>query len=232
MPAAFFIFTAQLFHRRKSSRLGASQTGMTLIEIMVVLAIIGAFIMIGPARLMNKGTEFKNELQKMQLMARTLRSKARIHNTTYRLVLFMPGEKDPNPRHRFWVESTAKNATVSYSKDVKMTSPLIEAEKNRNKKKEDIPPDTSGFQVDQMVMKKPTELPKGYKFSSVENMQREQPITSEVAFVHFFPSGLVEETALHISGGEKMHWTIYFPAMTGAVEILDGETPLRDLRPQ
>lgn len=207
--------------------------GFTLIEIMIVLTIIGTMAALAPKALFNRSSEFKNEMLKFGPLGQTLRNKARIKNMTYRLVFFVgPAEskssKDKNPmRPQFWVESSSRAELIPTAEE----SERYKDEK-KSAKEGDETSNHDGFQPDTSIMKKPKTLPDKFTIEEIEYGAREQSVKNGIAYVHFFPSGLVEEAVVHIGNGDSYNWSIYFQPLTGVVDVHSAKQNLKDLRPQ
>ena len=195
------------------------RNGFTLIEIMVVITIIAAVLAIGAPRLFDKKTQIQAAVRKISTLTRQIRNSARIFNTTSRLVISFDEKKG----HSFWVESAAGNVTL-------LSEDQEKEEARRNDAKSEKP--KSVFSPDVRVLKKPEYLPKGLYFDRVEYATRDKPIESGVAYIHFFPQGLVEEVAIHISDHKTLHWTITVHPLTGRNQIFDGDIKLKEVSEQ
>ena len=204
------------------SKIHKNQRGLTLIEIMIVLVIVAGFFALALPALNDKKRELRSEIRKFKVLARSLRAKARVSNTTYRIVIEMPEERAEDPTHKFWVEASSERVTIM-TEDQKKD---LESELAEDKDIDNL----FGFALDESFFKEPKELPDGLKFSRVEYTDRDDPIREGKAFIHFFPSGLVEESAIHISGLEgEMNFTISFHPLTGNADIIFKDVELKDL---
>ena len=160
-----------------------NEKGLTLIEIMIVIVIVAAFFALALPSLNDKKRELRSEIRKFKLLARSMRAKARVSNTTYRLVITMPEERAEDPVHKFWVESSTERVTIMTEDQKKDLESELDEEEDIN--------NLFGFKRDEGFFKEPKELPRELKFSRVEFADREDPIKEGVAYIHFFPSGLV-----------------------------------------
>ncbi|WII71932.1 type II secretion system protein [Bdellovibrio sp. 22V] len=191
-----------------------SQKGFTLIEIMIVLAIMGALIAIGVPRLMNKEENVKTVARHLLVLSKEIRNKARLTNSTYRLVIDM----DPQ-EPKYWVEKA--------SGPQKIDPELYEKEKEEEKG-EDAPPPL--FQLDKSLTKKEKVLPGKLRFISVETVNMKAPMTDGIAYIHFFPEGFVEAAAVQIQMANNSIWTLVFNPLTGQADIIEKAQSLKDIQ--
>lgn len=193
-----------------------SQKGFTLIEIMIVLAILAAVLVVGAPRLFKSNTNIKTVARQLIVLSKETRNKARLTNSTYRLVINM----DPQDE-KYWVERASGPRPVdpeAYEK----------AKEKESERKEDAPPPL--YQIDKSLTKGEQSLPKGLRFGSVETINMKSPITSGVAYIHFFPEGFVEASALQITDGNNLTWTLVFNPLTGQADIIEKASSLKDIQ--
>ncbi|MGE5086713.1 MAG: Tfp pilus assembly protein FimT/FimU [Bacillota bacterium] len=193
-----------------------NRRGFTLIEVMIVLALVAALITIGAPRIFKKQNNIKATARHFMVLSREIRNKARLSNSTYRLVIDMEGSP-----HKYWVEKA--NGPQPIDPDA--------AEKEREKskdKEEGAPPPL--FQIDKSLTKKEKDLPDGFRFAQVETVNTQEPISSGKAYIHFFPEGFVEAAAIQISDGNKLTWTLVFNPLTGQADIIEKAQSLKDIQ--
>lgn len=188
-----------------------SRKGFTLIEIMIVLAIISAVMLVAAPRLSKKNTNVKTIAREFLVLSKEVRNKARLSNSTYRIVINMEPDNES-----YWVERASGPRPVDPDA----------AEKEKDSK-EDQPP--SAFQIDKSITKKQKKLPSGLRFASVESINMKAPVTSGAAYIHFFPEGFVEASALQITDGNNLTWTLVFNPLTGQADIVEKAATLKDI---
>lgn len=193
----------------------SSQRGFTLIEIMIVLAIVAALITVAAPRLVNKDANIKSVARSIVILGKEIRNKARLTNSTYRLAINL----DPK-EGKYWIERANGPQAVDPN--------AYEKDKEKNEDKENAPPPL--FQMDKSLFKKEKTLPKGLYFGSVETINMKSPITSGLAYVHFFPEGFVEAAAVQITDGNKLTWTLVFNPLTGQADIIEKAQSLKDTK--
>ena len=182
-----------------------------MVEIMIVVVIIGLVSATAISRFFNRDNSFKEEVRNFKLLTSSLHNSAKLSHLTFRIVIQMGDESGDGP-HKYWVENSTKaGAQIS--------------EKDSSEQR-------SGFTKNTSVLKKEMTLPNGVKFESVEIAGEDQPITQGNAYIYFTPQGLVDESAIHISAGEGLDWTIAIHPLTGKSDIFTTKVLLKDLRNQ
>ncbi len=199
--------------------------GFSLIEILIVLAIVGLTVALLSQRIgKNEGREMRRDVRVFAAQLRELRNKARMRNSTYRLVINMP--EDNKEKQSYWVESSSKNTLIIYDEEIlkKRRESMSEEERKKNE-------DPSGFKEDGEVSKGgPQPLPNSLIFKSVEIASQKKEYTAGRVYIHFFPEGRVEEAVIHISDGDKLNWSLAIHPLTGRVDIINKEKKLKDIQ--
>lgn len=194
-----------------------NKRGFTLIEVMIVIAIIAGLIAVGAPRLLKKDSNSKAVIRQLVVLVKEIRNQAKLFNSTYRLVIRIePGHES------YWVEKSNGPALIDKEK-------LVEEYEGKNKnddKDKEAPPPL--FQIDKRLSKKEKTLPSNLHFAQVETINMSQPITSGLAYIHFFPEGLLEASAIQITDN-KNTWTLVFNPLTGQADIVEKPVNLKDI---
>lgn len=191
-----------------------AEKGLSLIEVMIVLVLLGGIAVLGLPRIGSHKNELKATMRKLSVLGKQLQVNARLQYRTYRLA-FDLSKKNP---HSFWVESAQ-----GYISESPNNEDFEEDEEDGEEQNS-----MATFQPDTSILKKPIELPKPLLFKDIE-------VTGGIieegkAYVHFFPQGIVEDVAIHLSDGEDLEWTIVYHSLTGKGHISSRYLSLRDLR--
>jgi prepilin-type N-terminal cleavage/methylation domain-containing protein len=196
----------------------SSSHGFTLIEIMIVIAIIAAVLAVGSQSLLNTNSQMRSSVRKIATVTRMMRNVSRLSSVTARLVVNMDDEKG----HSYWVESTPGATLLKTEEQEKELERLTDIQREDMEKK-------SSFKLETRIMKKPVKLPRGLFFESVEYTSRSKPVTAGKAFIHFLPSGLAEQAAIHITDKKTLNWTIEINPLTGKANLYERKLTLKEL---
>lgn len=195
-----------------------SRSGFSLLEITVVLVIVGAIIAIAAPRLFDKRSETRKVFRDFIVAGKDIKSRAKLNGATYRMSFDLT--EDSNT---WWVEKSSRAIVISQAQLEK------EAEARKNKDTEAPPPP---FQPDTSIFKDKQTLPSGYKFKQVESGSLDIVTTEGMAYIHFFPQGLIETAALQIEDPKGTVWTLVYNPLTGKSDIIPEAKSLKDLARQ
>lgn len=198
---------------------------MTLIEIMIVLAIVGAVVVTAMPYMTNRNSKTKAFLRQMTVLSRELHTRAKLQGTVYRLVLDLKEADDPRKvvEQSYWVEKS-NGRTVLKANEEEAVAKALEESKDEKKA------DPRGFQLDPSITKEPRPIPSGLKFDRVELARLERPITNGKAYIHYLPEGLTDEANIHIKGQKTQAWTITIHPLTGKAELVEKTLSLKDMK--
>jgi general secretion pathway protein H len=191
------------------------RNGFTLIEVMIVIAIIAGMIAIGAPRLLKKNANMKTTARQLTVLVKEVRNRAKLFNSTYRLVIRM--EKG---NESYWVE---KGNGIQLIDPEAITK---ERENKDHKKEENAPPPL--FSLDKAMMKKERTLPTNLHFVQVETANMSQAVSEGIAYIHFFPQGMMEASGIQITD-QKNTYTLVFNPLTGQADIIEKAVNLKDL---
>jgi general secretion pathway protein H len=198
-------------------KLSPSKGGFTLIEVMIVIAIMAGLIAVGAPRLLKKDANMKTAARQLTVLVKEIRNQAKLFNSTYRLVIRIePGHES------YWVEKSNGPALI----DKEKLKEEIEGKNKDKKPEEGAPPPL--FQIDKRLSKKEKILPSNLHFTQVETSNMSQPVTSGIAYIHFFPEGLMEASTIQLAD-KKNTWTLVFNPLTGQADIVEKAVNLKEL---
>jgi len=198
------------------------QAGFTLLELMVVVAIIAATVAAVIPRIASRNNKNKAVLRAFTTLTRQLHLKSKLNGYTYRIVLDMKDGERGKESQGYWVEKSESGALVKPGEE------KIKLEKDSNGKFKAI----NDFNLDTTIMKQPEVLPAGMHIEKVELSRLPDPITTGKAFIHFLPQGLVEESAIHLKTDQGQKWTIAIHPLTGKAEVISDSMSLQDIKSQ
>lgn len=183
----------------------------------MVLVIIGAILAISAPRLFDKKSDTRRVFRDFIVAGKDLKNKAKVSGSTYRLAFDLKENEQS-----WWVEKSTKAVIIDKAKLEKER----EAGKKTEKEEGSPPPD---FQLDASIFKKKQILPAGYKFKQIESGSLDLIITEGLAYIHFFPQGLIETSALQIEDPKGNIWTLVYNPLTGRSDVIPEAKFLKDL---
>ncbi len=190
--------------------------GFTLIEIMIVLAIVGAAFAIALPRLQRKSENIKAVARHLMVLGKEVRNRARLGNVTMRIVV----DLDPT-RPKYWVERSTGPKLIATDAELEKAK---EKEKSKDEK-DKTPPEWS---IDHALIKDKKSLPEGLYFASVETLHMKAPQTEGQAYIYFFPEGLMEAAALQITNKKALTWTLLYNPLTGQADVVEKARGLKE----
>ncbi len=188
--------------------------GFTLIEIMIVIAILGALMAVVAPKLVKKNQNPKQFVRKLTVLSKELKNFAKLKNSTYRLVF----ELDEAKGDTYWIEMANQKVLLSEED--------LRKEREANERDEYKSP----FTINKEMLKEPQQFPNGLIIQSIQTQSSPEPIKSGKAYVHFFPEGMVEETAIQITDKKNLKWTLYINPITGKMDVVQEFKELKDIR--
>lgn len=200
--------TVQIFKRK-------SQSGFTLIEVMMVLAILAAVMTLALPRLAKKEKNVRSAVRQIAILSKEVRNRARITSSTFRIV-FQIGQSPAT----YWVERASGLQLMDKDPD-----------SARQKRIKELNPEApSPWQKDTLLIKEEKSLPKGLVFGLLQTSQKKEPQEEGTAYVHFFPDGSVERTLLQITDKKDLTWSLVFHALTGQIDLVEKAKRLEDIQ--
>lgn len=187
--------------------------GFTLLEVLLVLAILGGIIGFGLPRMRSPQTNVRAVARQLSALAREVRNEARMKRMTYRIVFRMSENKD-----EYWIENAAGNYIIPSQTTIEKTQSLDEKDR----------PGSPFHKVDK-YSKKVKELPGTLHFGSIETTSTLRPITSGVAYIYFTPEGLTEQSVVQITDRKKITWSLIFNPITGHADIVEKAISLKEI---
>lgn len=204
---------------QKTSRLkNYSNHGLTLLEVLIVLAIMGFLIAFGLPKFKDPKSNVKSVVRKMAVLSREVRHNARIKRMTYRMVFRMGGANSAT-KDAYWVENAPANTLIPSQQTMESLAKMSSDEK---------PPEA--FQKATNLVKDERDLPKGLYIGSIETQGSPAPITEGLAYIYFTQEGLVEKSMIQITNKDKLTWTLIINPLTGHVDLVEKPMRLKDLQ--
>jgi general secretion pathway protein H len=195
------------------------KNGFSLLEMIIVISIIGAVTAIALPGLLDKKSNTRKVFREFVVAGKDIRNRAKLAGVTYRLAFRLTENKQA-----WWVEKANKNVLLDKKK---LEDARNEAKSTFRQKDDDKP--VSEFQPDTTIFKKEQTLPKGFFFKQIESGPQDLIATDGTAYIHFFPQGYIEPSAIQIIDDRKNIWTLVFNPITGQSDIIPDAKTLKDL---
>lgn len=199
----------------------SSISGLSLIEVMVVMVILVLVVSTSLPQFQNKNQRFKSLIRRFLVLGNKIRHNARLKNQIHRLVIDLGDEEEGEKREQsYWVELSSSPfalAPQNYERNEKTE------EEEEGEKKEPL------FSPANTILKKPINWPKTVKFESVEFPGQKEPILYNEVYIYFFPSGSIQEAAVHLMLNERTKKTFYFNSTTGEIKEFNKKIPLESI---
>ncbi len=218
--------------------------GMTLIEIMIVLVIVGGLLAVGVGLFSSLSkANLKGQALRLSGYVKYTYGQAAIQQKYYRMVI------DVNT-NEYWIEVSEKkddhlmtgggagsgSVAIGDVDGLAAPPPGLSATSRPSKARgkngyEEGDSEggvfgltrTRNFSAAQERLAKRRELQSGIRFASVTTSYDEGPITQGRAYINFYPNGFVDRSQIVISDKDDAKMTLELQPLTGKVDLFLGE---------
>jgi general secretion pathway protein H len=182
--------------------------GFSLIEMLVVVAIIA---MITGVSLPTVSSYFQLSLNSatrdLATVIKESYNAAVISGRVYRLAYDLK-------QNQYWVEAGPPDALLE-------TKETKEKEERKKRLFKDETEKQSPFSMDKTITRKKMSLPRGVTYEDIITQQSPEPLTSGIAYTHFFPHGLTEQSIIHLTDQSKHKASLVITPLIGNTDLYD-----------
>ncbi len=194
-----------------------------------MLGILGTLTIVAATRPKNPQKEFQRFFRRFSLMSKKIRNQALLENATYRIVFLLEDDEPP----KVWVEKSSKQVLLGNEKETreKFKEMLEDTQKKKVSKNKKPKADPDGFKKASRFNFQKLKMPRALKIKQIEVAGIDYPIDDGLVFFHYFPHGLVEETALQFTnqaGNYKS--TTVSDSISGELFTVSGHKSLKELQ--
>jgi len=207
--------------------LAHNQKGMTLIEIMITMAIIGAMMALGAAVLFpGNDARAREEAVRLAGMIKYLYDESVVKHKYFRIA-FNLDEKT------YKVESSSESFLVQMEGDDAAKKPPPAP--GSKPAPEPSPPAGENFveEADDSLTRERT-FPQGIKFKDIQVMHAKDPQQSGIVYAYIFPNGWIEPMVINVSDDdEEVFYSLEINPLTGKAKIRNEyyQAKEEDIRP-
>ncbi len=203
----------------------STELGFSLVEMLVVVALAA---LIGTMAVPSISNVFKISLgSTTRDLATTIRHAYNAAMMTKKVHRLVYDFKD----NQYWVEvgpqSLLMETEETRAKAEKARRFVKLSPEEEEKKKAESP-----FSIATYVTRKKTALPRGVTFEDVTTEQAKVPITEGVAYTHFFPHGIIEQTVIHLKDTSSHHATLVVEPLVGRSKVIERYVEAKEALPE
>jgi prepilin-type N-terminal cleavage/methylation domain-containing protein len=187
-----------------------STDGFSLVELLVVVALIGLISVIS---LPNVTSYFKLSLnsaaREMAGVFKESYNSSVMTGRVFRIVYDLKNQQ-------YWAESGPNTILLDTSDTKEREERRKRFTRDSDKKEQPV-----GFQLDKGVTRGKVSLPRGVEFRDVTSEQSKEPVTSGLTYTHFFPHGLTEQTIIHLKDTQNHNVSLVISTIAGRTKLIE-----------
>ncbi|MCB0348197.1 MAG: type II secretion system protein [Bdellovibrionales bacterium] len=206
--------TSALMHKSKKIFNNPNEKGFTLLEVMVVLAIIIGIVGLAITNLQPPSRSVRADIRNILVIGKRLSQQAQLDGKMYRIAFDLNDEQGS-----YWVESANRKTAGTASPSA---TPFGGSDSDEA--------DPRDFTPDTRILKKKAPLPKGFRFLKIILIDQDLAFEEGIGYVHFFPQGLADSAIIQIANqDESFSWTLVTNPLSGNIQLIDGLFSEKDL---
>ena len=189
-----------------------SKKGFTLIETLVVIALIAVIFSFMGKNMLLKGSRITDTFRFFSVLNRRLYTAAKLHREVYRLVIKIDDKKP----EEVWVEKKLKDSELLQVK-----------EQEKSNSKESV----KEYEKDPSFLKKPRKIFPLLSITSVESPYWKETKPKKMVYIYYYPKGPGPEAAFHFKREDNQaEWTLYFPPLQRELKLIKNNISLENIK--
>lgn len=179
--------------KKKNLSLITEAKAFSLLEVMIVLAILASIVTLAIPQLSSQNHSRKSFFRKLIALDKQLRSLSQLQNRTYRINFQINSLKK---KTLFWVDYSNSQEVITVTLNDK-----------EQKEPTEEPSQTTEWEMANKIFKKKQKLPHLLEVISVELEGFKKALNSGLISIYFFPEGITQRAVIHFSENKKHQWS-------------------------
>jgi hypothetical protein len=122
--------------------------------------------------------------------------------------------------NQYWVEVGPQNLLMD-TEETRAKAERARRFMTSKDREEEEKKDAPSWQLAGYVTRKHKDLPRGVTYEDVMTEQSKEPITEKVAYTHFFPHGIIEQTVIHLKDTSNHRATLIVAPLVGRTKVIE-----------
>jgi general secretion pathway protein H len=189
--------------------------GFTLIELLVVVALVGLIFLFALPKITSiTRMSLDSGSREMASIVREAYNATMVTGRVHRVVWDLENDK-------YWVESGGTSLLLETEESVEKTERRKRRtiQKDGEEEQEELSPGQLPFTLARLVTRSKQSLPRGVEYDDIITEKSEDPISTGVAYTHFFPHGIAEQTLIHLKDNSDHKQTLMIWPVLGRTRV-------------
>ena len=189
--------------------------GFTLIELLVVVALVGLIFLFALPKITSiTRMSLDSGSREMASIVREAYNATMVTGRVHRVVWDLENDK-------YWVESGGTSLLLDTEESLEKTERRKRRtiQKDGEEEQEELSPGQLPFTLARLVTRSKQSLPRGVEYDDIITEKSEDPISAGIAYTHFFPHGIAEQTLIHLKDNSDHKQTLMIWPVLGRTRV-------------